>query len=279
MKTPRYLSLLALAAFSIGALADDHRLHAHYLANAGVMVAQGNTKVLFDPFFRNDYGVYDLVPTEIEDAIFMGATPWNGVNAIFISHQHDDHFDPALVAAYLEKWPEVELYAPQQAVDRLLATQPNVGESVLNRINGIEFEQSGDHFEVASNGLKIEAVQVAHAGWPGRHTEVDNIAFRVTLGPQTTVVHLGDADKAREHYEPHRDYWEAGNTRLAFAPVWLLLTDPGRYVMEEFVDASHEIGMHVDQRVPDNPADQPPPFDSLDLFTQPGEMREFQWPK
>ncbi|MGI9201711.1 MAG: MBL fold metallo-hydrolase, partial [Woeseiaceae bacterium] len=216
---------LALATFSVGASADEYRLHAHYLANSGVMVAQGSTKVLFDPFFRNDYGVYDLVPAEIEDAIFMGATPWNGVDAIFISHQHDDHFDPALVVAYLEKWPDVELYAPQQAVDQILATLPSVGESVLNRINGIELNQSGGHFAVDANGLKIEAVEVAHAGWPGRNTEIDNIAFRVTLGAGTTVVHLGDADKGREHYEAHREYWEARNTRLAFAPVWLMLTD------------------------------------------------------
>jgi L-ascorbate metabolism protein UlaG (beta-lactamase superfamily) len=277
MNTLRCLSFVLLGALSVNTLADEHKLRAHYLANSGVMVAQGSTKVLFDPFFRNDYGVYDLVPADLEEAIFMGATPWNGVDAIFISHQHDDHFDPALVVAYLEKWSDVELYAPQQAIDRLLATLPDVSDSVLNRINGIELDRGGKRFEVTANGIKIEAVHVAHAGWPGRHTDVDNIAFRVTLGPDGTVVHLGDADKGREHYEAHREYWEAGNTRLAFAPVWLLLTDPGRYVLDEFVNAKFTIGVHVDERVPDDPADQPPPFDRLDLFTRPGEMREYQW--
>ena len=28
---------------------------AHYLANAGVLIVSGETKVVFDPLFRNDY--------------------------------------------------------------------------------------------------------------------------------------------------------------------------------------------------------------------------------
>jgi len=280
MSTARIAAILvcmALAQLAAPVAADDSRpLHAHYLANAGVMVAQGSSKVLFDPFFRNDYGVYDLVPAQLEDAIFMGATPWNGIDAVFVSHYHDDHFDPALLVAYLDKWPEVQLYAPQQAVDLLLSTETGISESVLSRINGISLAGAAEVFEINSNGLQIEAVRVAHAGWPSRNTDVHNMAFRVTLGPDATVVHLGDADKSREHYEPQREYWESRKTHLAFAPIWLFLTEPGQYVLSEFVDAQHAIGVHVDDRVPDAPEDRPERFRPIDLFAQPGEMRIFE---
>jgi L-ascorbate metabolism protein UlaG (beta-lactamase superfamily) len=248
---------------------------AHYLANAGVMVEKGSVKVLFDPFFRNDFGVYDLVPTATEEAIFAGLPPWDGVDAIFISHHHSDHFDPALVVAFLRKWPTVEAFAPQQAVDVLLSSESAIDESVLLRIHGLDLDRGSDAATIEANGLEIEAVYVAHAGWPGRHTETDNLVFRVALDSATTVVHLGDADKNREHYEPYRDFWQARSTQLAFAPVWLFLTDPGRFILSEYVAAEHAIGVHVDNRVPDDPADRPANFNGLDIFTQPGETREF----
>ena len=268
--------LLLLALGSGGAKADaEHKLEAHYLANAGVMVAQGSSKILFDPFFRNDYGVYDLVPEGMERGIFEGEAPWDGVDAVFISHQHDDHFDPALLVSYLARWPEVQMYAPQQAVDQLLVAQPDVSESVLNRINGLALGRDSEPAEIIAGDIQIEAVQVAHAGWPSRHTEVHNVAFRVTLGDSATVVHLGDADKGREHYEPHRDYWAAREVRVAFAPIWLFLTEPGQYVLSEYVNAEFPIGVHVDDRVPDDPAARPARFREIDMFAQPGETRSF----
>ena len=276
MKSVQVAVLLFLGTASGGAWADgDHKLEAHYLANAGVMVAQGSSKVLFDPFFRNDYGVYDLVPEDMERAIFAGEVPWDGVNAIFISHQHDDHFDPALLVAYLERWPDIEMFAPQQAVDQLLATQPDVSEAVLSRINGLALGPDSEPAEIVAGDISVEGVRIAHAGWPSRHTDVHNVAFRVTLGDDATVVHLGDADKGREHYEPHREYWEARDVQVAFAPIWLFLTEPGQYVLSEYVDAEFAIGVHVDDRVPDDPEARPAQFRRIDLFAQPGETRSF----
>lgn len=266
---------LMLAATALQADAADPG-QAHYLGNAGVMVARGANKVLFDPFFRNDYGVYDLVPEAIENAIFEGVPPYDDIDAVFVSHHHDDHFDPKLLVQYLAAWPDIELYAPQQAVDRLLATVQMVDEAVLGRIHGLAMENRAEPLQVRTGELLIEAVEVAHAGWPSRNTEVDNLAFRVTMDKATTVVHMGDADKATEHYEPHRDYWQARQVDLAFAPVWLLLTEQGLFVLDEYVDADHEIGVHVYDRVPDNPEDRPSDFDGLDIFTDPGEMRSLE---
>lgn len=249
---------------------------AHYLGNAGVMVARGQNKVLFDPFFRNDYGVYDLVPEEIERSIFDGLPPYGGIDAVFVSHHHDDHFDPKLLVAYLQAWPDVELYAPQQAVDMLLSSVQQMDEAVLSRIHGLAMERGAEPVNIRAGELLIEAVEIAHAGWPSRNTEVDNLAFRITIDSTTTVVHLGDADKATEHYEPQREYWEARKAQLAFAPVWLLLTEQGLLVLDDYVGADQQIGVHVYDQVPDNAEDRPAEFDGLDIFTEPGEIRVFE---
>ncbi len=277
MNRIRYIILVVLAVLFGSSFADDeHAWHAHYLANTGVMIARGDTKVLFDPFFREGFGLYDLVPAETEADIFAGTAPWDGIDAIFISHHHGDHFDPAVVLEYLYQWPAIRLYAPQQAVDAVMALGEEPDESLLRRVHGLDLERDSPAVRLSMDGLLIEAVRVAHAGWPGRHADVENIVFRVTLDDATTVMHLGDADSGREHYAPHESYLEERETDLAMVPVWLMLTDKGRYILEEHIDAEHEIGVHVYKSVPDDPEERPEKFDGLDLFTEPGEIRHFE---
>jgi L-ascorbate metabolism protein UlaG (beta-lactamase superfamily) len=273
----RLLTLIMLAILSDASYADDEpALDAHYLANAGVMIAHGDTKILFDPFFRNDYGYYDLLPPEIEAALFAGAPPWDGIDAIFISHHHGDHFDPAVVRRFLHKWPTIELYAPQQAVGALLSLGSSPSESLLERIHSIDLETDSAPVQFDTDGLLIEAVRIAHAGWPGRSADIENIVFRVTLDNATTVMHLGDADSGSEHYAPHVSFWRARLSDLALVPVWLLLTDKGRYVLDEHIDAVHELGIHVYKSVPVNPEKRSADFDGLDIFKLPGESRHWQ---
>lgn len=270
----RALALIVFAIPSSAVYADEGKVsRAHYLANAGVMIARGDMKILFDPFFRNDYGQYDLVPAALEADLFAGTPPWDGVDAIFISHHHDDHFDPVLLARFLLQWPEIELYAPKQAADALLALDELRSEPVQARIHSIALQRDSEAAQLNMKGLLIEAVRIAHGGWPNRHADVENIVFRVTLDDATTVMHLGDADGGEEHYVPHHSFWQERRTDLALLPVWLLLTDKGRYALDKYVDAEHEIGVHVYKSVPDKPEERGPAFEGLDIFTAPGETR------
>ena len=43
-------------------LAHEKHATATYLANEAVLILVAEHKVLFDPFFHNDYGTYQLVP-------------------------------------------------------------------------------------------------------------------------------------------------------------------------------------------------------------------------
>ena len=82
-------AVLCIMAFGI-AQADD-AIVAKYLANAGVLITHGDTKIVFDPLFDDNYDFYELVPKDIEQALFDGRPPFDGVDAIFVSHHHGDH--------------------------------------------------------------------------------------------------------------------------------------------------------------------------------------------
>jgi hypothetical protein len=54
-----------------------------------------------------------------------------------------------------------------------------------------------------------------------------------------------------------------------------MLTDKGRFVLEEHIDADQEIGVHVYKNVADEPENRSAQFEGLDIFTRPGETRDF----
>jgi L-ascorbate metabolism protein UlaG (beta-lactamase superfamily) len=187
-------------------VANEHATsRAHYLGNAGVMVEHGATKILFDPLFRQAFDEFELVPPDIERALLAGEPPWDGIDAVFVSHYHEDHYDPVLMLSYLRAHPAIELYAPAQAVDGLREVRASADDGVFDRVHSLAIAYGDAPVRIEMDGLLIEAVHIPHTGWPERWTDVENISFRVTLDDVTTVTHLGDADADVAHFEKNAE--------------------------------------------------------------------------
>lgn len=268
-------SLFCVVCLSLSywATADDYSdAHAHYIANMGAMIERGGTRVLFDPLFKNDFDTYDPVPAEVEAALLAGTPPWDDIDAVFVSHYHGDHFDPATLLALLRAQSAVELFAPEQAAAAIRELVDGQ-DPVLERINGLALANSEAATDIKLGSLLIEAVRIPHGGWPNRHSHVENLVFRVTLDSETTVMHLGDADTGEEHFVATSSYWQERHTHFAMPPYWFFLNDEGRQIIDERIAADHTVGMHVPTEVPDDPEDRPDELKDVDLFTKPGEVR------
>jgi L-ascorbate metabolism protein UlaG (beta-lactamase superfamily) len=246
---------------------------AQYLANAGVLVTRGTTKVVFDPLFRNDFGTYERVPASLERALFAGESPFDGLDAVFVSHYHEDHFSAADVLRLLEARREVRLYAPAQAVAGMRELAPGRLDAVIDRVQAIALQHGDAPVTIERSPLVVDAVRIPHTGWPGRQQHVENLAFRVTLGADTTVVHLGDADPSDAHFARDGAYWARRRTTVAFPPYWFFLSETGREVLAHRIAPVHAIGVHVPADVPGPPADRAPELRGHELFTEPGERR------
>jgi L-ascorbate metabolism protein UlaG (beta-lactamase superfamily) len=266
--------LLLFGAWSWAAAAEDTAARARYIANMGAMVERGDTRVLFDPLFRNDFDTYDSVPAGIETALLAGAEPWDGIDAVFISHYHEDHFDPATILDLLRAQSTIELFAPEQAAAAIRELVAERGDPVLERVHGLSLANGETAIDVELGSLLIEAIRIPHAGWPTRHSDVENLVFRVTIDSHTTVMHLGDAEPSDRHYAVRPEHWRERRTHFAMPPYWFFLSDEGRQILENRIEADHAIGMHVPAQVPDNPGDRPEELQDVDLFTQPGESRQ-----
>jgi L-ascorbate metabolism protein UlaG (beta-lactamase superfamily) len=265
----RYWPLIAALILLPTAGVAEPESKAHYLANAGVMVVRGETRVMFDPLFRHDFDMYDHLPAEVEQAILDGVPPFDGIDAVFISHTHEDHFDPALMKQLLEKHDAVHFFAPSQAVAELIAAGMEPGP----RVHSIKLDNFDAPMRIEVGDLLVEAVRIPHGGWPRRHAHVENIAFRVTLDQATSVVHLGDADVDDAHFEKTARYWNQAQPDLSLPPYWFFLSPEGKRIVAERIGATHSIGMHVPAEMPDDPTERREELQDVDLFTQPGETR------
>lgn len=272
-KLARITLFLSLAAVSPSLLADPQ---AHYLANEGVMITHGEVKVLFDPLFDESYGRYELLPAEMEQDLFAGTPPFDGIDAVFVSHHHGDHFAPASMLSFLKKRTDIRLYAPAQAVSALRDVARPEDEAVFERITGLAFENGDEPITLTVGDLLIEAVRIPHSGWPQRMMDIENIAFRVTLDKSISVLHLGDADPNPAHFLSNSDHWEGHEPDLALPPYWFFSSDGGQFILAEYINPDHAIGIHVPAAMSDDPTERPEEFKGYDLFTNPGETREIK---
>lgn len=241
-----------------------------YLANEGIMIQSGTYKILFDPFFHNDYGQYQLVPKDILNAIMSNTSPYDNIDAIFISHAHEDHFTAKDMLRYLLKYPKTKLIAPSQAIDEIkkLEQYPQIS-NILSRIHPIQLAYGDPSHTIELDNMIIDAVRIPHAGWPGR-ANISNIVFRVTLPDgqsSKTFIHMGDADPKDEHFLPYKSLWSERSTDLAFPPYWFMYSIQGNYILDYRLNAHSSIGVHVPINVPQKLKDSGKAF-----FDTPGEQ-------
>lgn len=273
----RFPVLLLIFSLSPWALAtEDPAPRAVYIANMGAMIERGETKILFDPLFHYEHDTYDRVPPGVEAALLAGDEPWDGIDAVFISHHHGDHFDPATIVALLRARPTIELFGPEQAAAAIRERVVDPSDPLLKRVHGLSLENGMAATDIAFGPLHVEAVRIRHSGWPDYHADVENIVFRVTLDNETTVIHFGDADVDDAHFAKSPEHWTERHSHLAMPPYWFFLSSDGRRILRERIDADEVIGMHVPVSMPDGRASRDQRLQDVDLFTQPGETRTLE---
>ncbi len=269
------MNLFKAAAITVGlcvsglAAADD-AVVVKYLANAGVLISHGETKIVFDPLFDEDFGIYELVPKDIEQALFEGTSPFDGLDAVFISHHHDDHFSPERMVRLMQAHPELRLFGPRQAIESMPIEPMNT--ALQSRLQEVALDLDGE-FSLLFDAIEVSAVRIPHAGWPTRHAEVENIAFSVSLDGKATVLHMGDAYTDPGFFDQQSAYWAERRIHLALPPYWYFLSGGGMKILEDHIHADETIGVHVPASMPDSPARYPEELRGRTLFSVPGEER------
>ncbi len=243
--------------------------NARYLGNAGVMVTDGETKLLFDPLFDEGYGQYQLVPDDIRAALMAGTAPYDGVDVLFISHAHGDHFSAEPVLAFLQAHPQVKLVAPVQAVEKLEAA------GLSDNADIIAFDQSPNDASLTlqAGAITVEAITIPHSGGT-RFAHIRNTVYRVHVADDLRVLHLGDATTETAPIARQQQFWDAAENNLVFTPYWLFKNDQRRAALDLHIKPRSAIGVHVPTDLATLKQRYGTALDEVDLFTKPGEVRD-----
>lgn len=165
-----------------------------FVANMGVLISSGDSKVLIDGLFDYPNPRFYRVPAPgTLESIMKGEPPFDGVDLVLATHKDRDHFSGALTARYLEAHPEPILVAPADAVEAMQKTAPN-WPAIASRVISLDLElRESVKKELA--GIPLIVIRTTHGTtpWPRNHMYLIEVnGWR--------VFHEGDASGRPDDY-------------------------------------------------------------------------------
>lgn len=157
------------------------------IANSGVLVGAGDSKVLIDALFDKPNPEYRAPAPGILDKILKGEPPFDGVDLVLVTHNHPDHFDPALAVRYMESRPETLLAAPADAVAEMREAAADWAK-IEARVVAFDLKV-GEREKKDLKGIPVSAYRTLHSG--DRESPM-NIMYLFELDGRR-VFHEGDS--------------------------------------------------------------------------------------
>jgi L-ascorbate metabolism protein UlaG (beta-lactamase superfamily) len=257
--------LAALLMLACTSLASAQEVVLTYVGNEGVLVAEGEKKVLIDALYRQAMEPYINHSAKRLHSLETGSEEFAGVDIVLTTHRHADHFDGAAVAEHLKNNPGARFAAAEEVADRALTAGAEPTRVIAANQKGPRSFRHG--------GIEVEFVPLFHDRAPSATApakwEPQNMGFIVKLGG-LRILHVGDAGGSRENLESLCS--SCAGVDVALVPFWYLMSDdttrlitnqlkPKRIVLIHVPPADSEIAIELARRVPGTLA-----------FTAPGQQ-------
>jgi L-ascorbate metabolism protein UlaG (beta-lactamase superfamily) len=154
-----------------------------YLGNCGFLISVNEKQVLIDALFNRGFDFYLTPADTIVAKIYQRQAPFAHANLLLITHDHPDHFDAQMVAAYLGANPENRVVAPslvinsirsqsglpvpeKQLIEIPLHTRPGI-DTTVQGIRIISYYLQHDNRPNIQNVgylIEVEGIKVFHSG-------------------------------------------------------------------------------------------------------------------
>lgn len=169
------------------------------VANAGVLVSYGEVNILIDGIHCEDGHPFCKVSPADFRLMKTGAPPFARLDYLLFTHEHPDHFTPAMVGEQLKHRPVKAVFMPA----RRCGSNELKNLYDLVREAGIEAQALGlnpgesKKYEL-DEGIALTVVGARHMG--PQYQNVPNDCFMLSLGG-VNLLFTGDADHVAEYYE------------------------------------------------------------------------------
>jgi L-ascorbate metabolism protein UlaG (beta-lactamase superfamily) len=208
------------------------------LANEGVIISDGNTRVMIDGMVVEPYSVYGGLPADAEALFNQAGGPFSGIDLALASHRHHDHNQPKFACEFVRKSSETIFVSSSQVLG-LMREKCRDLVTTSPRIREID-PQYGEPEIVEQEGVRVTVFLLSHGTY--KYATIQNYGHLVEING-VSVLHIGDAAMTSE------DFQTAGLDQLkvdvALIPFWFFQPGPGAAVVKQFLDATVQVAVHI----------------------------------
>ena len=205
-----------------------------YVANAGMLVAVSGRRFLIDAPIRDGIAPYATSSTEERARLEEAQEPYDNVDAILITHWHEDHFSAEAVAAHLSRNARTILVSSPEVIDRLRSIAPTVRGAQLRAV----LPAPGRAEAVDVGGVPVHVLRIRHN--PARRLPEQHVGFLVGGAP--TVLHVGDADPAPDNFALLKTL---PSIDVALLPFWYVSDAGNRQLVADAIRPRRVVAVHV----------------------------------
>lgn len=163
----------------------EYKIDVTYIANAGFLIESGGKKILIDALFDNGWNTYLTPADSIVSKIVNQQPPFNKVNLMLITHNHEDHFNDSMVVAYLNNNSENVLIAPPLVTMAILKNPEFKNKNQVVEVDKINREKN----DTTINGIRIRSFFILHDSRP----QIEHVGYLINIG-EYKVFHSGDSN-------------------------------------------------------------------------------------
>ena len=205
-----------------------------YVANSGMLVAISGRRFLIDAPIRDGIPPYATSSATERTLLEAARAPYDSVDAILITHWHEDHFSPEAVAAHLSASPRTLLVSSPEVVDRVRNAAPGLPATRMRAV----LPAPGNSEQVDIGGVPVRVLRIRHN--PTRRPPEQHVGF--LIGADATVLHVGDADPAADNFALLKSLPQID---IAFLPFWYVADEANRRFVADSIRPRRIVAMHV----------------------------------
>ncbi len=205
-----------------------------YIANAGVLLEIDGRRFLIDAPIRDGIAPYAVSTPDDRRRLEAALPPYDAVDAILITHWHEDHFSPDAAAAHLAQNPRALFISSPEVVARLRAAAPDLPDGRVRAV----LPAPGESAAVAVGGVTVRVLRIRHN--PTRRLPAQHVGF--LIGDRGAVLHVGDADPAADNFAVLRPFPPVD---LALLPFWYVVDEATRRVVADTMAPRRIFALHL----------------------------------
>ena len=227
--------LLILLCFSASLQADITLVQ---LANEGVIVSDGETRIMIDGFVVEPYSVYGGLPERVAPQFDQVTGAFAGIDIAVASHRHHDHNQPRFACAFLQSSNGTQFYSGSQVIG-LMREKCRSFVTGSPRIHELS-PQYGQPENIRHGDVGIRVFPLSHG--TRKYAKIQNYGHLIEMGGMT-ILHIGDA--AMDPTDFSRAGIDQISLDIALIPFWYFQPGPGAAVIDQYLDARHKVAVHI----------------------------------